>query len=210
MPRWYKRSYQRWAYYQLNRRGYLDFLKSRPPHAYAPDFSDLWFLYKTVRDRKPRRILEFGSGYSTVIMAQALWDSQRASSGKNHGYLYSVDADPYWADITSKSVPAHLRGVCEVSYSSLLEVEYLGTLAFRHEEVLDVVPDFLYLDGPDLTPERQVSVDVLDIEDQFPPGFYMVVDGRKRNTDFLLKHLRRRYVYKYRRQFRNSIFELVA
>ena len=210
MPRWFRRSYRRWANYQLSKRGYLDFLPSRPPHAYLPDFSDLWFLYKTVRDRKPRCILEFGSGCSTVIMAQALWDSQRESSGKDHGYLYSVDADAYWTNVTTKSVPDHLRAICEVWYSPLLEVEYLGIPAFRHARVPDVVPDFVYLDGPDLTPGRQVVVDVLDIEHRLSPGFSMVVDGRKKNTDFLLKHLRRQYTYKHRRQFHNSVFVLVS
>lgn len=210
MPRWLRRAYQKWAHRQLDRRGYLDFLASRPRAACAPDFSDLWFLYKVVRNRKPRCILEFGSGCSTIIMAQALWENQRESSGKNGGIIYSVDADHYWAGVTMKTIPDHLSGICQVLYSSLLEVDSFAVPAWRHADVPSAVPDLLYLDGPALTPTRQIAVDVLDIEDRLAPGFFMVIDGRKENAQFLMKHLKRRYRVKNRRQFRNCIFELLA
>lgn len=196
---------------QLRKRGYLDFLAHRPSEALPPRFADLWFLYQTVRHRKPRYILEFGSGCSTVILAQALWDNQRKSPTKKcDGFLYSVEADPYWADVTAKSVPAHLRGLCEVRYSPLLEVEYMKTPAFQHAEIPNIAPDFVYLDGPCLTRERQVAVDVLNMEGRFPPGFCMVVDGRWINAMFLRQHLKRQYVFKPKWLFGQSIFELVV
>ena len=210
MPRWFRRTYREWARRQLQRWGHLDFLTSRPTHAYPPDFSDLWFLYKSVRGRKPTCILEFGSGCSTVILAQALWENERESLGKLRGQVYSVDADSCWADATVQYLPDHLRAICRISHSPLLEVECFGTPTFKHAKVPEVTPDFLYLDGPLLTPERRVAVDVLDMEDRFRPGFFLVVDGRKENTAFLLQHLKRRYAYKYRRQFRNSVFELIS
>ena len=43
-----------WSRYQLNRYGCLNLLASRPPNAYPPDCTDLWFLYRQVRQRKPR------------------------------------------------------------------------------------------------------------------------------------------------------------
>lgn len=210
MPRWFRRAYRKWARHQLDRRGYLDFLAARPRAACAPDFSDLWFLYKVVRNRKPRCILEFGSGCSTVIMAQAVWENQRESTGKNQGVIYSVDANRYWAGVTIETMPEHLNGICQVIYSSLTEVDFFSAPAWRHANLPDVVPDFLYLDGPALTPERRVAVDVLEIENRLVPGFLMVIDGRKENTQFLMKHLKRRYKVTHRRQFRNSTFELVA
>ena len=38
----------------------------------APKWDDLARLHKLVRQRKPFTILEFGSGFSTVVMAHAL------------------------------------------------------------------------------------------------------------------------------------------
>ncbi len=198
-----------WAERQLRKRGYLDFLTLRPSHALLPDFTDLWFLYQTTRNRKPRYILEFGSGCSTVILAQALWDNRRASP-QSGGHLYSIDADHYWAEVTARSIPQHLLASCEIYHSPLLEVEYEGTPAFRHAKLPDLAPDLLYLDGPAFTPERQVAVDVLDIEETFPSGFCMIIDGRWQNTIFLKEHLKRRYLFTHRRLFSNSVFELIA
>lgn len=201
--------YQQWAAHQLRRCGYRNFLALRPLNAIPPDFADLWFLYQSVRSRQPRYILEFGSGCSTIILAQALLDNQ-GGSPKSRGFLYTLEADPYWADVTIKSIPPHLRGLIEILHSPLLEVEYQGTDAFRYSEIPDVVPDFAYLDGPALTPDRRVAVDLLDIEDRFPTGFYLIVDGRWENTEFLRKHLRKNYLFRYRRLFHNSIFELIT
>jgi|SRR5882724_1093895 len=200
-----------WGKHKLHQRGALealvDFLAIRPPSAIPPNFSDLWFLYKTVRWRNPNIILEFGSGCSTVILTQALYDNQRHSS-KSHSYLYSVDADPYWAEVTARTLPTHLRKFCEISYSPLLEVEYQGIPGFRHANVPNVVPNLVYLDGPPLTPEREVAVDILYIEDKLPPDFYLIIDGRKNNTMFLKRNLKRRYSFKERKIFFNYIFQL--
>src|SRR5258708_1019485 len=88
-----------WSKYQLHRNGLLTLLSNRPKSAYAPNYEDLWFLYSLVRQKKPRIILEFGAGCSTVILAQALYDNARESL-EAVGRLYSVDAVHYWADVT--------------------------------------------------------------------------------------------------------------
>jgi hypothetical protein len=189
----------------------LNFHADRPSGALLPDFIDLWFLYQAIRDRKPYTILEFGSGCSPVIMTRALWDNQCHSS-ESGGYLYSIDADPYWAEATAKAMPTHLQKFCRIVYSPLLEVEHSGTLGFRHANVPDVPPNFLYLDGPALTPARKVAIDVLDMEDKFPQDFYMVVDDRQENTMFFKRNLRRRYSFKKRYWgyfLRTQIFELI-
>jgi hypothetical protein len=187
----------------------LAFLASRPANALPPNLSDLWFLYHTVTQRKPRIILEFGSGCSTAIMAQALWDNHRdASHGKTS--LYSVDADAYWATATARAMPVHLRNMCHITSSPLLKVEYAGVRGFRHASIPDVAANLVYLDGPALTSDRAVAIDVLDMEDRLPDDFYMVIDGRKKNTLFLQQHMKRQYRFKARRMFRNQIFELIA
>jgi hypothetical protein len=201
--------FQKQAEEYLSRARYLDFLARRPSHALRPDFSDLLFLYQTVRCRKPGCVLEFGSGCSTVIIAQALSENRIESSASN-GYLCSLDADPYWARVTAQAIPEDLRELCEVRYSSVSEVDFAGTRVFRHARVPEISPNLLYLDGPALTREIQVAVDVLDIEDRFPPDFYGIIDGRWANTSFLKRHLKRRYSFKHRWLFGNSTFQLMT
>ncbi len=207
--RWRLGAHSRFSEYQLRKKGYLEFLKQRPANADPPHYNDLWFLYRTVRRRKPSCILEFGSGCSTVILAQALFDNQCESSN-NSGYLYSMDSESLWSEVTAKSMPKHLQGLYELWFSPVLEVEFEGTPAFRYSKIPDVTPDLIYLDGPSLTPERQVVVNVLDIEDRLLPGFCLIIDGRVKNTAFFREHLKGRYVFKNRALFANSVFKLVT
>jgi hypothetical protein len=199
-----------WGRTKLDRCGALAalavFNSGRPFNAFAPDYADLWFLYRMVRKRKPRIILEFGAGCSTVVLAKALYDNQK-TTGCN-GRLYSVDADLFWAKSTATSLPNFLQTFCEISYSPLLECYHEGRAVFRHARIPDVVPNFVYLDGPSLTSERQVAVDLLDMEHQFPADFYLVIDDRKQNTTFLRQHFKRRYNFKPRKFFANPVFTL--
>jgi hypothetical protein len=67
----------------------------------------------------------------------------------------------------------------------------------------------LYLDGPRNTPERFIVVDPLDLEDWFPSGFCMVLDGMVRNAFFIRERLRKNYRFRFRAIPRNSVFELI-
>ena len=189
------------ARFELSRRGYLDFMNARPPNALAPDYADLWFLYQLVRETKPKIVIEFGSGCSTVIIAQALADN-------GVGHITSIDAQDAWAEVTKSSVPDDLEAYCEVVYSPVVEEEFAGIPVFRHSNVPDLRPDFLYLDGPTLRPGRQVAVDPVIIEDGFQDGFVMAVDGRLANVDFLDDHLKRDYLVRRHRFSSSTVFRL--
>lgn len=187
-------------------RGYLRLFDARPADAYPPVWSDLWFLYRLVRECKPKILLEFGGGCSTIIYAQALADN--AAEGAP-GFLHSLDADETWAGVTAKSLPEHLKPYCDVAYSPARPVEYEGTPVWRFSNVPDVIPDFIYLDGPALTPERKIAVDVLDLEPRFPKGFHLLVDGRSRNCAFLEQHFKRRYDKEHRRVLKSTTYRLI-
>ena len=191
----------------LAARGYDRLFDARPADAYPPVWSDLWFLYRLVRECKPKVMLEFGGGCSTLIYAQALADN--AAEGAP-GFLYSLDADETWGAVTARSVPAHLQTFCEVRITPADPVEFDGTPAWRFRDVPDVAPDFIYLDGPALTPDRKVAVDVLDLEDRFPPGFHLLVDGRSRNCAFLEAHFKRRYDKTHRRVLKSTTYRLLS
>ncbi len=76
----------------LDRLGYLSLFNARPADAKPPVWSDLWAIYRQVRERRPKVLLEFGSGCSTIIYAQALADN--AAEGAP-GFLHSLDADAH-------------------------------------------------------------------------------------------------------------------
>ena len=144
----------KWHRYRLSKKMDLGFLAQRPKHGFAPDFSDFWFLYQSVRRKRPRVILEFGSGSSTVVLAKALYDNNLERPGEK-GYLHSIDDQRYWADVTRSIMPPFLSGVCEIHHIPTVEIEHEGIPCYRHSRLPDVVPDMIYLDGPSFTKQRE-------------------------------------------------------
>lgn len=179
----------------------------RPKDSFPPEYNDLWFLYSAVRKYRPKVLVELGSGVSTAVLAKAVEDNA------DNGFLYSIDAVNEWAESTRASMPVELKGFYEILYSPAQEVTYhcscgVGVRAFRHQQLPDIVPDFLYLDGPPLNPDVIVSVDVLDLEPKLERGFHMIIDGRQENMHFLRRNLTRRYAFKWRPHHQSSIWEL--
>jgi hypothetical protein len=175
---------------RLARHGALDiitdFVSKRPQGALWPVYTHLWCLYRMIRRRKPCIVLEFGSGCSTVIMAKALSDNK-------HGYLYSVDSSREWADSTLACMPNQLQGFFEISCTAIsAEAGDNGLRLLKHERVPQVIPNFVFLDGPPLA-AGEVAVDLLGMEDRLPEDFVLVVDKRRENTEYLKKHFKRHY-----------------
>lgn len=181
---------------RMEHEGLLPLLEGRPKDAFPAEYDDLWFLYSEAWKRKPRMILEFGSGFSTSVLAEALLRNRL-------GKLYSVDAIEPWAEITRKALrPNH---PATIVYTPAVKV---GEHHWRHERLPNVVPDFIYLDGPPLSKDRPVAVDVLDLEPRLNPGCFLVVDGRKTNTRYLQEHFARDWSFSWDRIAQRAVFEL--
>lgn len=199
LTEWYRR--------QLSRHGIMSaiarFHALRPITALPPDYGDLWFLYKKVRTRIPEIVWEFGSGCSTVVLAKAL-------SENGTGHLYSMESSTEWLAATTSGIPTQLAPFCTIIHSPAEEVTYDERAAFRHRFLPDNTPNFVYLDGPPLTPQRNVAVDLLIIEDHLPRDFYLVIDNRQQNTAFLKEKFKRQYVFRTRKLFVQQIFELIS
>jgi predicted O-methyltransferase YrrM len=193
----------------LKRRGYLDFFATRPSDAIPPDHADLWYLYQLVRKKKPQVIFEFGSGCSTVLLAQALADNARDSAAQR-GFLYSLDVDEKWAQVTRDTIPEGLASFYEIRHAPVAIVHHKGIPAFRHHNVPQVPVDMIYLDSPPLTPDVRVAIDPLELESLFRPGFVMCVDGRKENVRYLRSYLQRSYRIHTSRVRGNTTFSLHA
>jgi hypothetical protein len=162
-----------------------EFSRAQPDEALTPDYEDLWFLYRIIRERRPAAALEFGSGCSTAVIGAAL-----AENGGGH--LWSIEGDERWAEATRHALPAALADVVTVVHAPVREDDR-DIAGWSYAHVPDVDPDFLYLDGPVLTNERPVAFDPLDLEHRFRPGFVMVIDARRINSLYLRDRLVRRY-----------------
>lgn len=179
-----------------------------------PCYPDLARLHLSARTRKALTVLEFGIGYSTLVLADALgknrrdWESlaqKPAIRCATPFELHSVDTSPVWIERTQAMFPERLADVVTFHHSSVSAGSFGDRACHYYDELPDVVPDFIYLDGPDPStviggiaglswgsPDRVVmAADLLRMEPHLLPGALVVVDGRTANARFLAAHFYR-------------------
>jgi len=198
---------------------------------FPPQVADLVRLHKMIRQRKSFTVLEFGLGYSTIIMADALqknqeeWDRlQKKPSIRNRFtfQLFSIDAAENWIEEINSIMPKTLAPRVHIQYSEVEIGTFNGQLCHYYKNLPDVVPDFIYLDGPHTKDvkgkinglsfqcdERTVmSADLLLMEPTFLPGTFIIVDGRTNNARFLERNFSRRYKKVWDKEGDITTFEL--
>ncbi len=174
----------------LARHGLLPMLEAiaatRPDAAFKPDYADLFFLYAQVRRCRPGVVWEFGSGWSTYVLARAMKEN-------GAGRIFSMECDAGWTDVTRRGLPNDLADCCEILHSPSVPADEYPRPGLRHAALPAEPPDFVYLDGPILTEARKVAVDVLDVEGDLLDDCLVVVDGRLANVLFLAENLKGRW-----------------
>ena len=212
--------------------GVFDAVSGKLDIPFPPETDDLVLLHRLIRNRKPFTILEFGLGYSTIIMADALeknqkeWESLPYKPEIRNRFmfqLFSLDASNEWIESTKRRFPEHLFDRVHFQQSDVEIGKFNGQLCHYYESLPDIVPDFIYLDGPSAKDvkgvmnglsfkceERTVmSGDLLLMESTFLPGTFIIVDGRTNNARFLERHFSRKYEIKWDREADVTTFELL-
>ena len=73
----------------LRREGVEELLRAGETTEIPPHVVDLWQLHHQIRRRRPQVVLEFGVGFSTLVMAHALM--RNAAKDETPGHLWSID-----------------------------------------------------------------------------------------------------------------------
>jgi hypothetical protein len=212
--------------------GVFDSVSGKLDIPFPPQPADLVRLHKIIRQRRCFTVLEFGLGYSTVILADALqknqedWERlpQRPQIRNRFMFqLFSVDSSSHWIERQKQMFPSHLLDRVHFHYSEVEIGLFNGQLCHFYRNLPDIVPDLVYLDGPSakdvkgsinglsfMCEERTVmSGDLLLMESTFLPGTFIIVDGRTNNCRFLQRHFTRDYEVKWDRDGDVTTFELI-
>lgn len=163
-----------------------------PVGAYAPDWADLWNIYSLVKARKPNRIMEFGAGCSTLMIAQAVHEIERETGHRPE--FRSYDESEYWVGKLRNYFPPHLLPYCSLEHrqTEVIEVGGRPTITFR-DLPKDFRPNFVYVDGPLGRPEAPFISVALAMEDNAPDDYFILVDGLGKTFQFMRQHLKYRY-----------------
>ena len=186
---------------------------------YTVPVSDLARIHFIMIKRRTINVLEFGSGRSTAIMAAAMtalyeefygWVNENIRVEKPFK-VFSIEEHQKFVNLTQKRLTNETSDRVELSVSKVNLVEYDFRYCTLYEDLPNISPDFIYLDGPSQFAtgsqingfsishicRMPMAPDVLKSEFFFEPGTLILVDGRTANARFLKYNLKRNWVYQH-------------
>lgn len=194
-----------------------------------PELDDLYRLHRLIIDFRRITVLEFGSGYSSLVIANALafnasmYGAEIQKLRRNNPFeLHSVDNSEKYIAIASNRIPSQLRKHVNFHYSSVSMGHFNARICTFYDHLPLVNPDLIYLDGPDQfnvhgeiagwstrhNDMMPMSADILRIEHFLTPGTIIIVDGRSANARFLKCNLQRDWLYEHDDLYDQHIFKL--
>jgi hypothetical protein len=186
---------------------------------YQPEWDDLSRLFALVRSRRVSTVLEFGCGFSSVVLAHALGLNDAEHGGfvrsqlrrGNPFELHVVDDMPRYLQMSKERLTSEQAARSSFHLSRVMMTTFNGRICTEYETLPNVSPDFIYLDGPSQdsvvgevsgistrhADRLPMSCDILKIEHFLLPGTLVVVDGRTANARFLRANLQREWRYEH-------------
>ena len=208
---------------------YLIQVKGNEKKPLEYELPDLCRLHWLVLARRVFNTLEFGSGFSTVFIADAKY-ILKSYFGKvknirceKQFHIYSIGEDKHFLNVTKKRVPKKISSHISLILNKVEAINYQGRFALRHQNLPNISPDLIYIDGPSQYSTKKsimgfnynnisrvpMSADVLFFEFFLEPGTFIVIDGRGANAEFLKSFLRRNWSYFYDKKGDCLYFELI-
>lgn len=191
-----------------------DINKDKKP--FIPDLLDLYFLYNLVVSNNRINILEYGTGWSTIVLSKALQEVKLKKKGKFYNkvikpfHLTVCDNSKAFLDISKKRYLKVFKNInnCTYNYSKVKLTKFNGQISTEYTNHPSINPDLIYLDGPNpYTINEKIdgfkinnnetnipmNCDILKIENFLNPGTIIVADGRNSNIRFLMNNFRRKW-----------------
>ena len=211
--------------------GVFDAVSGKLNIPFPPVAEDLARLHRLIRKRKAFTVLEFGSGLSTIVMADALsknkadflaLEEKPELRNRFMFQIFSVESDKQWIEHSQSNFPKYLLEHVNFHYSEIKIDTFNGRICHFYDNLPDIVPDFIYLDGPNpkdvkgnvngmtfQCDERTVmAADLLLMESILLPGTFILVDGRTNNARFLKKNFQRNFEMSWDKDGDITSFEL--
>ena len=212
-----------------NYRKFLENEKKRKKKLLPYELDDLCRLHWIVLSRKVLTTLEYGSGFSTIFIADACFILSHYFNEEINGmrvekkfHTFSLEESSKFLSITKKRIPRFLSNYITLIHSRINIAEYQNKFTTRYSKTPNIAPDFIYLDGPSTDLKKRfkgfsfnhisrfpMSSDLLYIEYFLEPGTFIIVDGRTANARFLKDHFKRRWKYYHDNVSDCHYFELI-
>ena len=183
-----RKLYFLYSYYYLVK--YKKIFLPKTDNLIPADYIDLLNLYKIILNRKPKKVLEVGSGYSTFVILRALNDLKLK---KNEKFIfYSLEQDTWYLNEIKSLFHKEDFNILKFIKVDLEIKEINGKEVSICKNFPDDKINFFYEDRAD-HPKYSIAGDSLMIEENMPDDYSICVDGMSDTVNFLKLNLRRKY-----------------
>jgi hypothetical protein len=215
-----------------------DMQLNKPYNIELRDWYNLYRLFQFVVLNKRTTVLEFGSGWSSLILNVALNENKnkyldyvKNSLRRNNLFeLFVIENEKKFLNISKKRIRNFIKSKkfinskVHFSYSDCEVATFNNQFATQYKKLPLCNPDFIYIDGPDQFNVKKkinnfttahkdmmpMACDILKIEYFLNPGTIIVIDGRGANAQFLKDNFKRKWLYFNDKKFDQHIFYLNA
>jgi len=186
---------------------------------YKPNLKSLYILHKLILLNKRLKILEYGTGWSTLVFYHAcLINIKRYPNVKKLRIrdpfsTHIIDNSKKYINLSKKRIIKIFKKISNLKfyYCKNKMSKYKKRYCSEYLSHPNVNPDFIYLDGPDqfnITGKSDnftisnydmmpMNSDIIKYEHFLHPGTIILADGRTANVRFLRANFQRKWKYKF-------------
>jgi hypothetical protein len=155
---------------------------------FEPDYLDLNNLINLISKIKPKTVIEFGGGYSTLIIAFAL---NKIHKNKNYEFV-TLDQDKKFLKITKGLINQKFKKKIIFIHRKLSVKKFKKKLVSYFSNIPVKNYDFVYEDRYDHK-KTKIAGDIMFLIRKNKRYFSFCVDGMTDTVNFLKIHLRSKY-----------------
>ena len=152
-------------------------------------------IYNYILEKKPKKILELGSGLSTVIILNAIKKIKQKNSNYKPDFISMENHKKYFLN-TKKKLPKHYRGWYKLVLSKTVKDSFLLFSGYRYLNIPKMKYDFIFVDGPNYNDQEGMSssFDIVYILNNFSQKFDCIIEKRVSTSYIMQKLLGRKSV----------------
>ena len=183
--------------------------------AHLPDLKDLYNLYQFIILNNRTTVLEYGCGWSTLLMHLALMENKKRFQNKSFPRcekpyeILSIDCSRKFMQICKNRIKKYSKDNKKVNlhFSNAIMTKFNNRYCTEYTNHPQIIPDLIYIDGPspfsiknkienfttNSFGQMPMLCDILKFEHFLTPGTIIIMDGRTANARFLESNFQRNW-----------------
>ena len=205
--------YDYFCRYRLERAvpGILETIKSyqQKTKSTGTKYPTLYQAVKTIKELKPKYILESGTGTSTIVLAETILHIQKTNPAyKCH--VVSMESLQEWHTMATQLLPKKYQGVVDIRLGEREKYEFSIFRGYVHSNIPNKPYDFVFLDGPSYSDPLGSStcMDALKIRLESDKQMISCVVDTRVSSVYMMQKIFGKAIVKYFPFFRTCSFDM--